>query len=97
LVIAFLTFKDLWGHPHDITSLSCIQLATFLHNSPSSICTPIHADNPDSGRLTVMVVLSRSLYICLTDRMALLNVSTIKTRAASHAHRLGQLTNGRPE
>jgi len=85
---------SLWGHPHGITSPSYIQSAAFPHNSPSSVCTPILADNPDNGRLTVMVALSRSL--CLADKMALLNVSTIKNHAVSHALRLGQLTNGRP-
>jgi len=87
----------LWGHPRDITSPSCTQSAAFPHNSPSSVCTPIHADNPDNGRITVMVPLSHSLFLCLADKTALLNVSTIKTHAASHAHRLGQLTNGRPD
>ena len=86
----------MWGHPHDITSPSLTQSASFPHSSPPSVCTPIQADNPDNGRLTVTVALSRSLYLCLTDKTALLNVSPIKTHPASHTHRLGQLTNGRP-
>jgi len=39
--------------------------------------------------------LSRSLYLCLADKTALLNTPAVKTHAESHDHRLGELTNGR--
>jgi len=52
---------------------------------------PLSAHHPrtnhDNRRLTVTVEQSRSLYVCLADKTALLNVSAVKTHAASHAHR----------
>jgi hypothetical protein len=79
-----------WHHIPFLHSISHFSSQLFF-----LVCTPIHADNPDNSHLTVMVALSRPLYLCLADKTTLLNVSTIKTHAASHAHQLGQLTNGR--
>jgi len=57
----------MWGHPHDFTPPSSIQSAAFPHN-----CLHTHLrTNPDNGRLTVTVALSRSLCLYLTNKMAL--------------------------
>jgi len=79
-------------HSPFLHSVSCFssQLSFFcLHTHPRT--------NHDNGRLTGTVAFSRPFYLCLADKTALLNASSIKTHATSHAHQLGQLTNVRTD